>query len=101
MVQSTLHEVWARKYSGSLKQDLRYSPSDCFDTFPFPDGLWENENTALAELGEQYHTKRKELMQSLQLGLTKIYNLFHAKGLTIKQVTKASKKDEATAAYGL
>ena len=25
VVQSTLHEVWARKYSGSLKQDLRYS----------------------------------------------------------------------------
>ena len=25
VVQSTLHEVWARKYSGALKQDLRYS----------------------------------------------------------------------------
>ena len=23
VVQSTLHEAWARKYSGSLKQDLR------------------------------------------------------------------------------
>ena len=36
VVQSTLHEVWARKYSGSLKQDLRYSPSKCYDTFAFP-----------------------------------------------------------------
>ena len=100
VVQSTLHEVWARKYSGSLKQDLRYSPSDCFDTYPFPDGLWQNENLALAKLGEQYHTKRKELMQSLQLGLTKIYNLFHAKDLTIEQVIKVSKRDEATATTG-
>ncbi len=27
VVQSSLHEFWARKYSGALKQDLRYSPS--------------------------------------------------------------------------
>lgn len=39
VVQSSLHEVWARKYSGSLKQDLRYSPSKCFDTFALPSGL--------------------------------------------------------------
>ena len=100
VVQSTIHEVWVRKYSSSLKQDLRYSTSDCFDNFPFPDRLWQNENSAIAELGEQYHTKRRELMRSLQLGLTKIYNLFHAKGLTIEQVMKASKKDEVTAATG-
>ena len=36
VVQSTLHEVWARKYSMSLKQDLQYSPSNCFNTFAFP-----------------------------------------------------------------
>ena len=41
VAQSTLHEVWARKYSGSLKQDLRYSPSKCFNTFAFPAGLWQ------------------------------------------------------------
>jgi N-6 DNA Methylase len=41
VIQSTLHEVWARKYSGALKQDLRYSPSKCFETFAFPDGLWQ------------------------------------------------------------
>jgi len=36
VVQSTIHEVWARKYSGALKQDLRYSPSKCFRPSPFP-----------------------------------------------------------------
>ena len=58
VVQSTLHEVWARKYSGALKQDLRYSPSDCFETFPFPEGLWQTANPALANLGEHYHGNR-------------------------------------------
>ena len=47
VVQSTLHEVWARKYSGSLKQDLRYSPTKCFNTFAFPAGLWQTADHGL------------------------------------------------------
>ena len=34
---------------GRLKQDLRYSPSDCFETFPFPKGLWQTANPTLAD----------------------------------------------------
>ena len=100
VVQSTLHEVWARKYSGSLKQDLRYSPSRCFDTFPFPADLWRTANAELADIGEHYHEHRKALMQSLWLGLTKIYNLFHARDLTPEMVAKVSKKEADTAAAG-
>ena len=59
VAQSTIHEVWARKYSGSLKQDLRYSPSKCFETFAFPEGLWQTANPGLATLGERYHEHRK------------------------------------------
>ena len=40
-------------------------------------------------------------MQSLQLGLTKIYNLFHARDLSPEIVTKISKKDANAAATGL
>ena len=101
VVQSTLHEVWARKYSGSLKQDLRYSPSDCFNTFAFPAGLWQTAHPGLAKLGERYHAHRKALMQSLWLGLTKIYNLFHNRDLSPETVAKVSKKDTDTAAAGL
>ena len=100
VVQSTLHEVWARKYSGSLAQVLRYSPSKCFDTFIFPAGLWQTANPSLAELGERYHEHRKELMQTLWLGLTKIYNLFHTRDLSTEMVAKISKKDADTAAAG-
>ncbi|MFN8352471.1 MAG: type IIL restriction-modification enzyme MmeI [Flavobacteriales bacterium] len=81
VVQCTLHEVWARKYSGALKQDLRYSPSKCFDTFPFPAGQWQTPNPALAALGERYHTHRKELMSHSWRGLTDVYNLFHSQPL--------------------
>ena len=100
VVQSTLHEVWARKYSGSLETRLRYSPSDCFGTFAFPAGLWQTAAPGLAEIGERYHEHRKELMQWLWLGLTKVYNLFHACDLTPEMVAKVSKKDVEVATAG-
>jgi hypothetical protein len=101
VVQSTIHEVWARKYSGALKQDLRYSPSKCFETFAFPEGLWQTANPSLATLGERYHEHRKSLMLSLWLGLTDIYNLFHARDLSPAKVAKVSKKsaDESERGY--
>lgn len=77
VVQSTIHEVWARKYSGSLETRLRYSPSDCFSTYPFPEGLWQTDNPTLTRTGERYHEHRRSLMLGLWLGLTDIYNLFH------------------------
>ena len=91
VVQSTLHEVWARKYSGALETRLRYSPSDCFETFAFPEGLWQTANPALAAIGERYHEHRKSLMLSLWLGLTDIYNLFHARDLSPAKVAKSAK----------
>ena len=100
VVQSTLHEVWARKYSGALKQDLRYSPSKCFDTFPFPQGLWQNANPHLAATGEHYHEHRRSLMRQLWLGLTDIYNLFHCRDLTPEHVAKISKKSPEEAEVG-
>jgi hypothetical protein len=95
-VQAGLHEAWARKYSGALKQDLRYSPSDCFDTFPFPNGLWQTPSPGLAQIGERYHEHRRTLMLSLWLGLTDVYNLFHSRevdGDLAKHVASRAKKD--------
>lgn len=100
VVQCTLHEVWARKYSGALETRLRYSPSDCFETYPFPNGLWQTTRSALADLGERYHEHRRALMRQLWLGLTDIYNLFHTRDLTPDQVAKVSKKSTEEAEVG-
>ena len=37
-LQSRPHEIWARFFGSSMKDDLRYTPSDVFETFPFPHG---------------------------------------------------------------
>ena len=49
--------------------------SDCFETFPFPDG-WET-NTSLEAIGQEYYEYRAQLMRESNKGLTKTYNRFH------------------------
>ena len=34
-LQSRIHECWVRLLSSSMKDDLRYAQSDCYETFPF------------------------------------------------------------------
>jgi hypothetical protein len=77
VLHSTIHEIWARQYSGSLDTRLRYSPTDCFETYAFPAGIWQQARPELATIGAQYHEHRRLLMLHLWLGLTDVYNLFH------------------------
>ena len=74
-LQSRPHEIWARFFGSSMKDDLRYTPSDCFETFPFPDG-WETD-PALERAGESYYEFRASLMVRNDEGMTKTYNRFH------------------------
>ena len=74
-LQSRPHEIWARFFGSSMKDDLRYTPSDVFETFPFPTG-W-TANPALEAAGEAYYSFRADLMRDNAEGLTKTYNRFH------------------------
>ena len=47
-LQSRPHEVWTRFLGSSMKDDLRYTPSDCFETFPFPASLETDANLEAA-----------------------------------------------------
>jgi len=75
VVQSRVHEVWARFFSSSMKDDLRYTPTFSFETFPFPTSL--ETNPALEATGRAYYEFRAALMVRSNQGLTKIYNRFH------------------------
>ena len=75
ILQSRPHETWARFFASSLEDRLRYTPSDCFETFPFPDA-WETR-ADLESTGERYHDFRADLMVRRGEGLTRTYNRFH------------------------
>jgi hypothetical protein len=74
-LQSRPHEIWARFFGSSMKDDLRYTPSDCFETFPFPEN-WQT-HPALEAAGKTYYEFRATLMVKNNEGLTKTYNRFH------------------------
>ena len=74
-LQSRPHELWARFFGSSMKDDLRYTPSDCFETFPFPE-RWET-HPGLEAAGKAYYDFRAALMVENNEGLTRTYNRFH------------------------
>lgn len=75
VLQCRVHEVWARFFSSTLEDRLRYAPSDCFETFPFPE-CYETDQ-ALEQIGQAYHDHRAALMIDAHEGMTKTYNRFH------------------------
>jgi hypothetical protein len=92
VLSSNLHDVFAWKNSSTMGANtLRYSPTDCFETFPFP--LTEDlQNNHLEFTGETYHNHRKELMLEIQLGLTKTYNLYHSNAITDLLINEKDKQ---------
>ena len=86
ILQSRVHEIWARFFSSSMKDDLRYSPTDCFETFPLP-AAWQS-NQILRATGEEYYTYRADLMVRTGKGLTETYNAFHSKPETDYEIVK-------------
>jgi hypothetical protein len=105
ILHSNIHEIWARKYSSSLAFTLNYSPENCLETFPFivisESVLYQN----IESLTYIFIEHRRQLMLSMQLGLTKTYNAFHApevqpgittamlQGLDNKTITKKYGKE--------
>jgi hypothetical protein len=74
-LQSRLHEAWARFLGSTLGETLRYTPSGCLETFPFPPN--DESNAALESVGNAYYDFRAALMVRNNEGLTKTYNRFH------------------------
>lgn len=72
LVETSIYEAWIRQYGSSLETRVRYTLTDCFETFPFPTDI-----STLNDIGEQYYTHRQAIMLARQEGLTKTYNRFH------------------------
>lgn len=74
LLESGLHFEWVRKYQSNLRDTSgnRYTPSDCFETFPLPES-----RSSLDGLGKRLDESRRESCVRRQIGLTALYNLFH------------------------
>ena len=73
VVQSSIHLCWARRYGSSMKGDMRYTTTDCFETYPFPSSC-----ESLCVLGEKYYRLRNGIAVDRRIGLTDLYQLMHS-----------------------
>ncbi|WP_254360795.1 DNA methyltransferase, partial [Corallococcus exiguus] len=67
-LQSRLHITWAKRHS------IRYTPSDCLETFPLPH---ESELDLLRAIGTSLDADRRSYMIAKSAGLTTTYNLLN------------------------
>ena len=73
VLSSSIHWVWAVKYSSTLETRVNYAPSDVFETFP-RSHLAEASERALEAIGRTLDEERREIMLRRELGLTRLYN---------------------------
>jgi hypothetical protein len=100
VLESHIHEAWARQYSGSLETRLRYSPTDCLETYPFPSHFQRTETA-----GHQYFSWRLNVLKTANEGLTNTYNRIHDANETSADIQKLRQlhiemDNAVAAAYG-
>ena len=75
ILASSIFQDWSWKQGSRLGAvTLRFNPSDCFETFPFP----QNSNSKIQQIGNQYYGIRNALMRKEKQCLTDLYNRFHS-----------------------
>jgi hypothetical protein len=86
VLQSRVHEVWVRAFTSTLKDDLNYAPTDCFDTYAFPErhGLMACIETD----AKRYFVHRAALMVTRNEGMTKTYNRFRDPTDTVEDIQR-------------
>jgi hypothetical protein len=71
---SRVHDVWARANSSTLEDRLRYTPTTAFATFPFPTPV-DKQRERIASVSRRIVELRRLACDSIDAGLTKVYNL--------------------------
>ena len=76
MITSSAHRIWINAQKSTLKGDTRYTPTTCFETFPFPQiaapELVQKIRQAMTTLNDY----RNELMVAKNWGITDLYNAY-------------------------
>lgn len=82
VLNSSIHAAWALRMGTALEDRPRYTPTTCFETFPFPSPTPEQQ-TAIEQAAWYLEKSRKFLhtkdapgrSAGVKLGLTEMYNL--------------------------
>jgi len=71
LMHSKLHELWALTLGTRLETRPRYTPTTCFETFPFPATTAEQEQT-IAAAAKELHELRENWLNPSEWTMTRI-----------------------------
>ena len=77
VLQSRFHEIWARSTGTQLREaesGFRYTPTTCFETFPFPNATDEQRNAIDQAAKELYDFRENWRGSDGRRTLTNLYN---------------------------
>lgn len=84
VLNSDIHEAWARHQSSTLETRLKYITTSAFETFPFPrDGVSDLQNS-----GRELCALRRSIMESQKVGITQLFNEVHDKAKQVSDLKK-------------
>ncbi len=100
LLSSAPHYWWAISRASTMRNDLRYTPSDVFETLTRPENSDETRGA-----GRRLQEDRRAFMLGRRLGLTKTYNLVHNPAVTDGEVAQLRRlhlavDETVCAAYG-
>jgi hypothetical protein len=72
VLSSAFHWWWAVTYASTLRTDIRYTATDCFETFPLP-----VEDAFIPTIARELDQQRREVMDRRREGLTSTYHRVH------------------------
>jgi SAM-dependent methyltransferase len=76
VLTSTVHRTWMQAQKSTLKADIAYTPTSCFETFPFPQACTSKLVDQIRSATQALHDYRSQQMEKRQWGITQLYNEF-------------------------
>ena len=73
---SSIHRSWMNSQKSTLKGDIRYTPTTCFETFPFPQVVAPAQVQQIRQAMTTLNDYRNEVMVARNWGITDLYNAY-------------------------
>lgn len=99
VLSSSIHDGWAKAQSSTMREDVRYTPSSAFETFPLPQPTAE-QREHVAEIARRLDARRREICNEREIGLTTLYNQVDEGAWADLKKLHAELDEAVAAAYG-
>jgi SAM-dependent methyltransferase len=77
ILSSEIHRQWVECQKSTLKGDIRYTHTTCFETFPFPQSINLELVNAIRLAMDELNNYRDAWMIEKRKGITEIYNRYY------------------------